>query len=45
MDIVSTRGKMHNPVTDSGGVLIGKVIELGKDAPAKARGLKVALSL
>src|SRR3974390_852791 len=28
MDIVNQRGKMHNPVTGSGGVLIGTVREL-----------------
>jgi L-erythro-3,5-diaminohexanoate dehydrogenase len=29
MEIVSQRGKMHNPVTGSGGVLIGRVAERG----------------
>jgi L-erythro-3,5-diaminohexanoate dehydrogenase len=29
MEIVRTRGKMHNPVTGSGGMLIGTVRELG----------------
>lgn len=29
LDIVRTRGKMQNPVTHSGGMLIGKVIEKG----------------
>lgn len=29
MEIVSSRGKMHNPVTGSGGVLIGRVAALG----------------
>jgi L-erythro-3,5-diaminohexanoate dehydrogenase len=28
MDIVRQRGKMHNPITGSGGVLIGTVLEL-----------------
>jgi L-erythro-3,5-diaminohexanoate dehydrogenase len=32
-DIVRTRGKMHYPVTGSGGVLIGKVAEIGADFP------------
>jgi L-erythro-3,5-diaminohexanoate dehydrogenase len=32
-EIVRTRGKMHNPVTGSGGVLIGKVAEIGADFP------------
>jgi L-erythro-3,5-diaminohexanoate dehydrogenase len=33
-DIVRTRGKMHNPVTGSGGVLVGTVKEIGSDFPA-----------
>ena len=37
--IVRARGKMHNPVTGSGGVLIGKVAEIGADFPP--RDLKV----
>ncbi len=31
--IVSTRGKMHNPVTGSGGMLIGTVAEVGRESP------------
>jgi L-erythro-3,5-diaminohexanoate dehydrogenase len=38
-EIVKTRGKMHNPVTGSGGVLVGKVTEIGAEFPA--RDLKV----
>ena len=37
LHIVSTRGKMHNPVTGSGGMLIGTVAQIGpgiKDNPA-----------
>lgn len=30
MEIVETRGKHHNPVTGSGGMLIGTIAELGK---------------
>jgi L-erythro-3,5-diaminohexanoate dehydrogenase len=33
-EIVRTRGKMHNPVTGSGGVLVGRVAEIGPDFPA-----------
>ena len=33
--IVSERGKMQNPVTGSGGMLIGVVKEIGKDFPDK----------
>ena len=29
-DIVSQRGKMHNPVTNSGGVLVGEIEEFGE---------------
>ncbi|HKP27370.1 MAG TPA: L-erythro-3,5-diaminohexanoate dehydrogenase [Dongiaceae bacterium] len=38
-EIVRTRGKMHNPVTGSGGVLVGRVAEIGPDFPA--RGIAV----
>ncbi|MEO7628260.1 MAG: L-erythro-3,5-diaminohexanoate dehydrogenase [Nocardioides sp.] len=38
LDIVSTRGKMHNPVTGSGGMLVGTVEEVG---PESTLGLKV----
>lgn len=31
LEIVQKRGKMHNPVTGSGGMLIGKVKKIGKD--------------
>jgi L-erythro-3,5-diaminohexanoate dehydrogenase len=35
MQIIDERGKMHNPVTGSGGVLIGTVIQTaGRDRPA-----------
>lgn len=32
-EIVRTRGKMHNPVTGSGGVLVGRVGGIGPDFP------------
>jgi L-erythro-3,5-diaminohexanoate dehydrogenase len=32
LEIVRTRGKMHNPVTGSGGMLVGVVDELGPDS-------------
>ena len=32
-DIVRARGKMHNPVTGSGGMLIGRVSAIGPDFP------------
>ena len=38
LDIVATRGKMHNPVTGSGGMLVGTVAEVGPESPM---GLKV----
>jgi L-erythro-3,5-diaminohexanoate dehydrogenase len=33
LEIVETRGKMHNPVTGSGGMLIGVVDEVGPRSP------------
>src|SRR3954463_8301158 len=33
LEIVETRGKMHNPVTGSGGMLIGVVEEVGSESP------------
>lgn len=35
LDIVKKRGKMHNPVTNSGGMLIGKVEKIGSDLIGK----------
>lgn len=33
LQIVRSRGKMHNPVTGSGGMLVGTVEEVGPDSP------------
>jgi L-erythro-3,5-diaminohexanoate dehydrogenase len=33
LDIVRSRGKMHNPVTGSGGMLVGVVEEVGPSSP------------
>jgi L-erythro-3,5-diaminohexanoate dehydrogenase len=33
LEIIERRGKMHNPVTGSGGMLIGTVDEVGRDSP------------
>ena len=33
LDIVAARGKMQNPVTGSGGMLVGTVAEVGPDSP------------
>ena len=33
-NVIRTRGKMHNPVTNSGGVLAGTVMELGAAFPS-----------
>jgi L-erythro-3,5-diaminohexanoate dehydrogenase len=38
LDIVATRGKMQNPVTGSGGMLVGTVAEVGPDS---SLGLRV----
>jgi len=35
LDIVATRGKMQNPVTGSGGMLIGTVAEVGQRSPLR----------
>src|SRR5512140_3711527 len=34
--IVRQRGKLHNPVTGSGGMLVGRVAEVGRAHPAAA---------
>ena len=45
LEIVAARGKMQNPVTGSGGMLIGRVAEVGAQHPAAAelkRGHRIA---
>ncbi|MGZ0145547.1 L-erythro-3,5-diaminohexanoate dehydrogenase [Kribbella sp. WER1] len=37
LDIIGTRGKMQNPVTGSGGMLVGVVDEAGPDSPLGVR--------
>ncbi|HEX6969850.1 MAG TPA: zinc-binding alcohol dehydrogenase [Micromonosporaceae bacterium] len=37
LEIIGTRGKMHNPVTGSGGMLIGTVDEVGPASPLPLR--------
>ncbi|WP_240487323.1 L-erythro-3,5-diaminohexanoate dehydrogenase [Actinomadura flavalba] len=37
LEIVETRGKMHNPVTGSGGMLVGTVTAAGPDSPLGLR--------
>lgn len=37
IEIVNKRGKMHNPVTGSGGMLIGKVSKVGKALEGKVK--------
>jgi len=34
LEIVSSRGKMHNPVTDSGGILTGRAVAAGDAFPS-----------
>ena len=41
-EIVSERGKMHNPVTGSGGMLVGTVSELGIHRTTPAVGTRIA---
>ncbi len=43
LEIVGSRGKMHNPVTGSGGMLVGTVEEVGEDSPlGLVPGMRVA---
>jgi L-erythro-3,5-diaminohexanoate dehydrogenase len=42
LEIVRSRGKMHNPVTGSGGMLIGTVSELGAHRREPAIGTRIA---
>ena len=42
LGIVRERGKMHNPVTGSGGMLIGTVREVGEDRTDLAPGDRIA---
>ncbi len=43
LGIVQTRGKMHNPITGSGGMLVGVVDEVGPQSPLGLRtGQRVA---
>ena len=43
LEIVRARGKMHNPVTGSGGMLLGTVDEIGPDSPLGLRpGQRIA---
>ena len=42
LEIVRERGKMHNPVTDSGGMLVGTVRELGAHRLEPAPGTRIA---
>jgi L-erythro-3,5-diaminohexanoate dehydrogenase len=42
LEIVGTRGKLHNPVTGSGGMLVGTVSELGAHRNEPAIGTRIA---
>lgn len=41
LDLVKRRGKHHNPVTGSGGMLIGKVTQVGPKFPIAEKPVKV----
>lgn len=41
-EIVSAAGKMHNPVTGSGGMLVGTVVELGPERSQPVVGTRIA---
>jgi L-erythro-3,5-diaminohexanoate dehydrogenase len=42
LDIVQKAGKMHNPVTGSGGMLVGRVADLGPGRTEPAVGTRIA---
>ena len=42
LEIVSDRGKMHNPVTGSGGMLVGRVREIGAHRMEPKPGTRIA---
>jgi L-erythro-3,5-diaminohexanoate dehydrogenase len=42
-EIVTERGKLHNPVTGSGGMLLGRVVYVGEDAQETARRAGVSV--
>lgn len=42
LDLVQSRGKLHNPVTGSGGMLVGTVQELGAHRVEPAPGTRIA---
>jgi L-erythro-3,5-diaminohexanoate dehydrogenase len=41
LNLVQTRGKHHNPVTGSGGMLIGRVVEVGPSFPVAEKPVRV----
>lgn len=41
VDLVARRGKHHNPVTGSGGMLIGRVVQVGPEFPVDEKPVKV----
>lgn len=42
LEIVASTGKMHNPVTGSGGMLVGRVAHLGEGRSEPRRGTRIA---
>ena len=42
LEIVGSAGKMHNPVTGSGGMLVGRVAQVGEGRTTPARGTRIA---
>jgi len=44
-EIINQRGKMHNPVTNSGGVMLGKVLQIGSKRQARDSKLKVGMKV
>lgn len=41
LELVSRRGKLHNPITGSGGMLVGKVAQVGPSFPKDEKPIQV----
>ncbi|RYZ64042.1 MAG: L-erythro-3,5-diaminohexanoate dehydrogenase, partial [Proteobacteria bacterium] len=41
LELVERRGKQHNPVTGSGGMLLGRVVEIGPEFPVQEKPVRV----
>lgn len=41
LELIARRGKLHNPDTDSGGMLVGRVAQVGPEFPVEQKPVKV----